>query len=792
MTFGRRSIRLRGIALVALVAALIAVPSLMGATGRSTTEIPAAQGSAVPVDAAAVYSGSFAARAGYESGYAQLVSNAQPAVGQQLVVVTFRPSDPSFFNPPPFGARPLSVAQIADRYGLSPTAYASAESYFESMGLRVVHATADRLSLTVGGTSSALGRAFGTQLEAGTYEGRGVTFPSTPPALPASLESSVGSVVGLSSGFDTFSLPAGVPGGSLPASSHPAATPDLISPAIARGIYDLSPLYNVTGTSQYATGQGIVLLLWGAGYDPYDISTFFTNDYPAGFPPVHYYPYPVDGAPLPSSNAPSDPSKAPEELTLDMEWSGSMAPGANLYAVYAPDGPANQNYSPTDAAMTDALTEAVTGISGVSVISMSFGSPESASQSLASSWATDFATAAQEGITLLGATGDYGGDAAANCSGGVSTDFPATSLDVIAVGGTNPTLSRNLLGQVIGLQSETAWSGSGGGFSTQVAAPAWQEVGSAAGPISANGHRGLPDVSAAATYNYLYYKGQSGVAAGTSFATPLWGGLVTEMDALYGGKLGFLTPRLYAVGASQESGKDPVGLADVVGGSTCIGSATAGWDTETGWGSPRALLLYEDLTATFVHLTVTASPSPVAPGGTVTVVAQLSNKTSGAPIVGVPVTVSLQASDPTGPCAGVWGSESIASNATGFVSLAVTVPACFFGSHGTAQVSVTSDGLYGTNSTTVDVNLLGFVPALAGIEEYPENVIAFGLIMGTGIAVGSVLGRSRARPPASPPTRGPPPSGAVTVPVGTVQNPPAVPAAPAGPGPPPPGGAPGA
>jgi kumamolisin len=783
MTFGRREVRLGSLALVSFLALMLLLPNAAVISGPSAQQASAGPLSRVPIDAAAVYSGSFAARAGYESWYPEAVSGVAPSTSPDLVVVTFFPSDPSFFSPPPTGARPLAVGEIADRYGLSPAAYASAERYFESMGLSIVHAETDRLSLTVGGTASSVGRAFGTELDSGSYEGRSVTFPASSPSLPASLQPSVASVVGLSNGFDTFSLPAGLP---VPgASAGPGSDPDLITPAIAREIYDLSPLYNVSGSSHFAVGQGIALLLWGWGYAPSDLASFFSNDYPASFPQPAVQYHPVDGAPAPSSNAVNDPSKAPQELTLDLEWSGSMAPGATLHAVYAPDGPAADNYSPTDVSMTDALHEAVTGIPGVSVISMSFGTPESASQGLASAWATDLAMATQEGITLLAATGDLGGDASASCSGGPSVDFPASSPDVIGVGGTDPVLARNVLGQVTGLASETAWSGSGGGFSTQSPAPSWQEVGSAAGPITANGHRGLPDVSATATYNYLYYRGTDGVAAGTSFATPLWAGLVTEMDALYGSNLGFLTPRLYAVGASQEAGRAPTGLADITSGSTCIGSAGPGWDTETGWGSPRALLLYEDLTATFVNLSVSASPSPVAPGGTVTVVADLSNRTSGAPIPGVPITVSFGASDPNGPCAGVWGTASVTSNATGSVSVTVTVPTCFFGSHGTVEASVTSDGFYGTSSTTVDINLLGFVPALAGIQDYPENIVAFCLIMGAAMVLGYVLGRGPPKVPGAARPQASPRSEAASVPAGGPPPPPSAPTAPPGPPAPP-------
>lgn len=779
----RRAAPFPAIVLGALLVLLLAFPTVPMGAGPAGAG-PPASGSSGMVDAAAIYSDSFASRAGYDSAHLGSVSHIVPAGGEPLVVVTFRPSDPSLFSAPPVGG-PLSVTEVAREYGLSPSVYAAAESYFESMGLEVVRTEPDRLSLTLQGSATAVGRAFGTDLGSGIYEGRTVTLPESPPSVPPSLEASIAAVTGLSSGFTTFALPAGLPEVGTSSSGGPQdASSDLVTPAVAREIYDLSSLYNVSGSPHYATGQGIALLLWGDGYDPNDLQTFFSSDYPKSeFPAPVVTPYPVDGAPAPSPSATNDPSKAPQELTLDIEWAGSMAPGANLDAVYAPEGPADQNYSPSVAAMTDALGEAVNDIPGVTVLSMSFGTPESADQSLESAWAVDLGVAMQEGITLVAATGDLGGVSGASCQGAVSTNYPADSPDVLAVGGTDPVLQRDLLtGEVTGLESESAWSDSGGGYSTRIPAPSWQMVGSAAGPIVANGsHRGTPDVSATAAYNYLYYAGQSLVAGGTSFSTPLWGGLIAEMNALYGSRLGFLTPRLYAIGAAQENGRDPVGIADVSTGSNCVAHATKGWDPVTGWGSPRALLLYEDLTATFVQLSVSASPSIVAPGGTLTVVARLTNRTSGAAIPGVPISVSIQATDSNGPCAGVWATGEIPSNATGFVTLSANVPICFLGAHGTSDVTVTSDGYYGVNSTVVGVNLLGLVPALAGIENFPWNVVTFAGIIAVGAAVGYVLGRgSPARPRPSPPrpgsspvraapsptvpNGGPPPSGPATPP----------------------------
>jgi kumamolisin len=711
----------------------------------------------------AVYTGSFAERAGYSPAFLDGVTGLHPLTSTMSVVVTFRSSDPSLFQVPAAGARPLTVAQIGDRFGLTPTAYRSAEQYFLSQGLTIQHAGKDRLSLTVAGSAASIARAFATTLVSGMQAGRSVSLPSSPPALPAGLQSEVAGVTGLSSGWDRFTLPL-TPLRSVVASTPAQGPGDLVTPAVGREIYDASKLYNVSDFPHYATGENIVLLLWGDGYDPADIGTFFGSYYPSStFPAVSVRPVPIDGAPAPAASAINDPSQAPQELTLDLEWAGSFAPGATLYAVYAPDGPATDNYSPTDATMADALHEAVVGISGVNAISMSFGTAEKTAAGLQAAWQTDLAEATQEQITLLGATGDTGGDTRStpSCTGPPQPEYPASNPDVLAVGGTDPTLARGVFGQVTGLASESAWAGSGGGYSGQYAAPSWQEVGSAALPIKASGFRGMPDVSAAATQDFVYYNGQQQAGAGTSFATPLWAGLIAEMDALHGSPFGWVTPRLYSVGAAEPNGSIGQGLVDVTAGSNCLGPATIGWDTATGWGSPRALLLYEDLTATFVNLSIAASPAPVGPGGSLLVTAHLANSSTGGPIPGVPVFVTVTSDTTFGPCAGTFGHTDPTTNSSGDVAVPVAIPACYLGSRALVKVEVTADGLFGSNQTTVGVNLLGFL-GLGSAAVYPASIAVYVLIMGAAITVGSLLGRGpaarkgeprRRRRPYTPPPR---------------------------------------
>ena len=755
---------------LALPALLVAVYLIPGAAGVPSS--PTVVGSSVePV--------AFATRAGYSPALLENLSDPAPATGMTSAVVTFNPSNPALFDAPAPAAAPLTPAEIGMRFGLSPSAYRAAEQYFVGEGLTIQHSGVDRLSLTVEGPVAAVDRAFGTSLVGGMYAGRAVQLPSIAPSLPGPLESEVSGLTGLSSGFDRFTLPLTTlaPTGSSSPSQGPS---DLVTPSIARQIYEASELYNYTGSPQYATGEGIVLLLWGDGYDPNDISTFFSSYYPSGtFPTVSIDPTPIDGAPSPAPSAVNDPSGAPEELTLDLEWSGSLAPGATLFPIYAPDGPSSDGYSPTDASMADALNYAVTDLPSVDAISMSFGTAESTASGLESAWTTDFAEAAQEKITLLAATGDTGGDTSLKptCSGTPQPNYPASDPGVLAVGGTDPTLARNVVGQITGIASEPAWSGSGGGFSAHFPAPSWQEVGSAQAPIEASGFRGMPDLSASGADNFVFYNGQEQTGAGTSFATPFWAGLITEMDALHGGPLGFVTPRLYYIGAAEPTGTVAEGLADITSGANCLGPASVGWDTATGWGSPRALDLYADLTSTFVNLSITTTPAPVGPGGMLTVGARLANASTNAPIAGITVLVTLTADTTFGPCDGTFGSATPDTNASGDISVAISVPACYLGSHAIASVAVMSDGLFGSNQTVIGVNLLGYFGFLGSVSTYPANVSVYFLIMAGAVGAGYVLGRgppkrgTRVRaavrpPPRAAPANPPPPPPTPTIPPG--------------------------
>jgi len=713
---------------------------------------PSAPGGALPP---------FAARASYEPWYGAEVSEARPASGTVPIEVTF--------------AR-----------ALSPEGYATALAFFRAGGLLIRSADPARLFVDLQGSAAQVGHTFATTLSAGSFRGGAVLFPATPPSLPSALESEVAGVVGLSRGFTNFSID--LQPVLAPASRSGAVVPDAgneMTPGLARQLYGFSSLYNLSGGFQnrtYPVGTSVAVLLWGRGYAPSDLNAFFSNpqDYPSSFPAPNIVAYPIDGAPPPSNNSLRSPDpRAVEELTLDTEWAASMAPGATIDVLYAPDGP-GPSYSPSDVDLTDALTKAIS--LNVSAISMSFGTTESTDAALVSDWRPLLNAAESRGITVLAATGDTGGDSSA-CSGTLAPEYPASSPQVLAVGGTAVSINRPPL-QPISF-SETGWNDSGGGFSTQFVAPAWEAVGSAAPPITAHsGYRGMPDVSATAADNFLYFNGTAMAAAGTSFATPLWAALVADLDSKWGQSLGFLSPRLYHVGSEEPSGDIGVGLADVVGASNCVATASVGWDAVTGWGSPRADVLYDDLLGSFVNISLTAAPGTVAPGGSVTVTAQLTNRTSGAPISGVVVDLSLSADTNLGPCTGTFGSASPTTDGGGSVSAVFSVPVCYLGQHALVNASVATTKLFGSNGLRVSVNLLGLVPSLGFLEDPPWAYVTYSVIVGAAAVGGAWLGRPKG-PAGTRPSRPvrvavqPPPAVMTTAPPPT----PPPPASPSGPPP---------
>jgi subtilase family serine protease len=201
---------------------------------------------------------------------------------------------------------------------------------------------------------------------------------------------------------------------------------------------------------------------------------------------------------------------------------------------------------------------------GATVISNSYSGAEYANEDVGSSYC------AHPGIAITAAAGDKG----------YSTGYPAASACVVAVGGTSLSRATNARGW-----SETVWSGTGSGCSSDVSKPSWQHD-------TACAKRTMNDVAAVADPNtgvavYTYYRKNSSawlVYGGTSVATPVIAGVY----ALAG------NAHQFASSAAQSLYLNPAFLNDVTVGSdgSCGNSlctAGAGYDGPTGLGTPNGL-----------------------------------------------------------------------------------------------------------------------------------------------------------------------------------------------------------
>ena len=123
-------------------------------------------------------------------------------------------------------------------------------------------------------------------------------------------------------------------------------------------------------------------------------------------------------------------------------------------------------------------------------------------------------------MTFVTASGDNGSKNGAN--------WPASSPNVVGVGGT--TLWVDAAGNTL---LETAWSGSGGGFSVLDREPSYQRT------VQRTGRRATPDVAMVADPNTgvpvlvldpSTGQGSWGTYGGTSLSAQLFGGLIAVAD----------------------------------------------------------------------------------------------------------------------------------------------------------------------------------------------------------------------------------------------------------------------
>jgi PKD repeat protein len=209
-----------------------------------------------------------------------------------------------------------------------------------------------------------------------------------------------------------------------------------------------------------------------------------------------------------------------------------------------------------------------------------------------------FAEAVVQGQTWSASSGDAGAACGvvtnlATPDSGVpsSVEYPASSPNVVAVGGTSLFVNSNY-----NYSTELAWDAGGGGSSNLEPAPIWQFDDSAVPTASTAGLRAVPDIAMAAgpeggagagvgTYAAIVVNGADAGVLGTSWSSPLNVGVWARLESARCNTLGFEAPIIYGLDTTQLPGSTAAGFHDVILGSNGEYSAAPGWDYTTGYGS---------------------------------------------------------------------------------------------------------------------------------------------------------------------------------------------------------------
>ena len=215
-------------------------------------------------------------------------------------------------------------------------------------------------------------------------------------------------------------------------------------------------------------------------------------------------------SPLPAAN-----SGWGAEIALDIDMVSAACPNCNILLVEA-----------NDSGLVNLGTSVNTAVSlGAMAVSNSYGSAEFGGQSFYESYYD------HPGVAVTVSTADCGYD----CSGGsIGASFPASSPDVVAVGGTSLSRNSSTRGW-----TESAWGypgsgqGAGSGCSASEPKPSWQSD-------SGCTNRTIADVSADADPNTgvaVFVGGSWFVYGGTSASSPFIAGVYALAGQPSGRKL---------------------------------------------------------------------------------------------------------------------------------------------------------------------------------------------------------------------------------------------------------------
>jgi subtilase family serine protease len=490
----------------------------------------------------------------------------------------------------------LTSAQFNAAFAPTAQAYAKAVASLRRAGFRVTQGYVNRTVIDAVGTVGIADRYFRTRIDRVAQPGYGLRFANmTPAQVPPDLQGLVLAVSGLHDLVFIHTDVMPVKRGAMPAAlkrrSEAAPVGMFGPPNSLDGWIGYGPLALTRGydfpSSHAASDDGS-----GSTVATVNDADFWNTDV-AKF--LSYFKIKrnaslttrvsIDGGP----GAPNKADGDTVETTLDVETLASLAPGTRLY-VYETPNFITGNPKGTSAVFVIDSYNKIVDDNKVDSVNSSFGGCELAD--LGYSKAVDHlaAQAAALGITFHASSGDSGAFACVTASNQsiVSTQVPASSSHIVAVGGTTLLIDANGT-----YEGEEGWNSnggaSGGGVSSVFLLPSWQ---AGVTNIVTNG-RNVPDVSFDAdpdTGFALYYDGtwnnDFNPAGGTSLSSPIFGGALAQMTQVLHGRLGLAAERLFKLWKSTGyASNGTTYFHDSIFGNNGYYLAGPGYDHVTGIGS---------------------------------------------------------------------------------------------------------------------------------------------------------------------------------------------------------------
>ncbi|HEV2645202.1 MAG TPA: protease pro-enzyme activation domain-containing protein [Acidobacteriaceae bacterium] len=628
------------------------------------------------------------------------MTDAQQAALDQLLNDLQNPSSPRF-------QQWLTPAQYAAQFGMSAADLAKVSAWLTSRGFTVTGVANGGSFITFDGTVGQVQRAFATSIHTLSANGETHFANMTEVSLPSAFAGSVAAVTGL----HDFRLKPRVQASVVrPLFTSSVSGSHFIAPGDLYTIYNMGSLMNsytgagmtvaVTGqvdinaadVSAFRSASGLsttnLPVIVHAGSDPGPVRTC-TNCSPS-----------VDDLDESSLDVEWAGAMAPS-ATIDFVVGVDVFNNSMTYAI-------DNNVAPI-VTTSYGLCEAGDGSSGLLSLNALFKQANAQGQTILAAAGDQGATDCDAGpVATTGLSADF------PASSPYVTGMGGTQLNEGNATGatsywsaTNGTLGQ---GSALSYIPETVWDneplgsygGTGGGASAFFTKPVWQ-IGTG---VPADGSRDVPDIALTAANGHdplLYCVSVAAgtscgsgfrvsstndtltVAGGTSFDSQIFGGMLALIEQKIGHRVGNANPTLYAL-ANNPSYYTPgatiltspnVVFNDVTTGNNSepctagtpncgngglIGySAGAGYDRATGWGSVNLTNLANawslvtplgvgTLGANNSVTTLTASPSNITAGATVTLTATVSGS-AGSPTgtvqffangvaIGGPVTLS--------------------------------------------------------------------------------------------------------------------------------------------------------